>query len=74
MTQTSAAGTVARTMMFEDAAWAADIIYSAQAEHDHVTSLLPTLLIGHWSRIIYEGSLALRSPNPQSPSLPWLAF
>nr|WP_245618377.1 hypothetical protein [Knoellia aerolata] len=67
-----AAAIVAHTMMYEDAAWAADIIYSAQKASERVAALLPTLLIGTWSRIIYEGSIALKSRNA-SIAVPVLA-
>lgn len=55
---------ITHLMMYEDAAWAADVIYSARNTSERVAALLPTLQIGTWSRIIYEGSIALKSRNP----------
>lgn len=64
------AANVAHTMVFEDAAWAADIVYSASRDTDRrLAGLLPTLLIGHWARIIYEGSQTLRLTNPTAADL-----
>lgn len=58
------AATVAHSMMFGDAAWAAETIYSCPPAPRDVGSLLPTLLIGTWSRIVYEGSVALKAAKP----------
>jgi len=65
MTQAGqSAAQVAHRMMFEDAAWATDVLCSAREhEPEPLASLLAPLLVGHWSRIIYEGSRALRSSD-----------
>jgi len=54
------AGAAARAMLAQDARWIADAMLSAQSGE----GWLPLVLLGHSARIVYEGSIALRSANP----------
>lgn len=64
---------VAHTMIFEDAAWASDVLLSARtAPGARFSGLLLPLLVGHWARIVYEGSETLRTGAP-GVAMPHLA-
>jgi hypothetical protein len=56
-------GWAARHMIAEDARWGADVVLSCQRV-PAMANYIPFILSHHLVRIAYEGSLALRSPNP----------
>ncbi|MET9317286.1 hypothetical protein ABZX12_36170 [Kribbella sp. NPDC003505] len=53
----------ARWMVAQDARWIADAMLST-SNHESGSGWLPLVLIGHSSRIVYEGSILLRSSDP----------
>src|SRR4051794_32820601 len=50
-------------MIAQDARWIADALLSTQ-RHSSGKGWLPLVLTGHSARIVYEGSVALRSSDP----------
>lgn len=60
---TEAPGQAARFMVAQDARWIADALQSTQ-RHRSGSGWLPLVLNGHSARIVYEGSAALLSPDP----------
>jgi hypothetical protein len=57
-------GAVARKMVSEDARWIVDALVAARQSSQEAAGVVALLLIGHSSRIVYEGSLAIRSADP----------
>lgn len=55
-----AAGSVARAMLVEDSRWIADAFLSARINSGWIS----LLLLGHGTRIAYEGAVTLGSENP----------
>lgn len=56
-------GRAARSFVAHDARWAADVALSS-ALRDDTRGVIALTMFGHTSRIVYEGSIALRSQNP----------
>lgn len=53
---------VGRKMLAEDALWIADAVFSSSESRQK--GILPLLLMGHTARIVYEGSVLIRSSTP----------
>ena len=53
----------ARSMMAQDARWVTDAVLSSTGRED-MRGVIPLLLLGHSARITHEGSIALRSRDP----------
>lgn len=54
-------GVALRALIADDAQWALDMMLSARRANERLGTLLPMLMLGHSSRIVYEGSKALRT-------------
>lgn len=59
----AARGFAARTMAAQDARWIGDALFSTRGSVSG-GGILPLVLLGHSSRIVYEGSAMLRSESP----------
>lgn len=55
-------GQVARLMLAQDARWISDALLSSR-KHPSASGVLPLLLLGHASRIVYEGAVLLRAAD-----------